>query len=201
MIVADQARTWQPDPELVRRRDIVLAHASIVAEAAGAKLDSSGGHAPPDSREPVAQGEALLDQLRRSLVGVASNEALRRWVYHAEAALDRARRRAGHQRDRPERQEERDRRVLIDYEGVPAEETAAWERLSAAQIRTIRREADRYPDDGRRRERRFAWATPAERRVHVLSLRLAGRKLRDIAAELGVSHQTVIRDLEQEGAA
>lgn len=189
--------------ELKRRRDALLARAAVVAEAPGADYVPAG-HGQADSKPPTGTSSSLFDLIVARINGAENDRQLERAIYEGEAAVDRYSQgphvkadKLGHQ----ETSEERDHRIVHQYEGMPAPEVAAWERCSTTHIWKLRRQNGRDPVDGKRKPgSSLAWANRRVREEAVADLKAKGLSLRAIADEVRISHTQVQRDLNSYAA-
>lgn len=192
--------TWrQLDSILVRRAHDVIAQACTVSEVSRTSTDAKIRTAP-GSTMPTGDSEGLVDRVVRMLNAARTDDQLRDAVHRAEtdlAAYRRARIGRG-----PETPDERDARIIREYEGFLPIEAARLENVQAENIRRVRFAAGRDPKTGNKRH--ATWKTVNERRVLALQFAHVGWPVRRIADELGVSHTQIQRDLrvdQTEGAA
>jgi hypothetical protein len=185
--------TWRSlDAELVKRARQVLAAASIVAEATTSSPDQAKVHTAPGSTPPAGDGEGLFHRIVRLLNAARTDDQLRDAVHKAETDLATYRR--ARQSRGPETADERDQRIIREYEGLLPLEAARLENVTAENIRRVRFMAGRDPATGKAKA--HGWKSVNERKVLAMQLRSTGRSLRSIAEDLGVSYQTITRDIQ-----
>ncbi len=184
--------TWRTlDHRLVTRAREVIAQACVVSEVGRTPADAKV-HTAPGSMPPSGDSEGFLDRVVRMFNAARTDDQLRDAVHRAETDLA-AYRRAQIQRA-VETPDERDSRIVRDYEGLLPNEAARLEKVTAENIRRVRFMAGR--DSATGKQRPSTWKTVNDRRVLAAQFRDAGRSLRSTADELGVSYQTIVRDLE-----
>lgn len=184
--------TWRTlDATLVKRAHQVIAAACVVTEVSRSSSDANV-HTAPGSTPPTGDSEGFVDRIVRLLNAARTDDQLRDAVHKAETDLA-AYRRARLQRP-PETAEERDARIIREYEGLLPLEAARLENVTAENIRRVRFMAGRDPATGN--PKAYGWKSVSDRRVLAMQMRSAGRSLRSIAEDLGVSYQTIQRDLE-----
>lgn len=192
--------TWRTlSTSLVERGRQVLAQAAIVTEVSRSSSETNV-HTAPGSNPPAGDGDGLFDRIVRMLNAARTDDQLRDAVHKAETDLATYRR-ARLQRP-PETSDERDARIVREYEGLLPLEAARLENVTAENIRRVRYMAGREPSTGKLKA--YGWKTVSERRVLAMQLAAIGRPVRQIADELGVSHTQIQRDLrvdQTEGAA
>jgi hypothetical protein len=185
--------TWRSlDSELVARAHRVLAAASVVSEATTSSPDQAKVRSAPGSTPPAGDGDSLFHRFVRVLAAAGTDEdKLRDAIHRAETDLAAYRR--ARQTRPPETADQRDARIVRDYEGLLPVEAARLEQVSAENIRRVRFAAGR--DTGTGEKRQYGWKTVNERRVLAMQFASVGWPARRIADELGVSHTQIQRDL------
>lgn len=124
---------------LLREIADVLIRMKMLSEGkAGTAPDAVRGRLSEPDHTPRLAGGSLFEEY-------AGNDGeLTRLVYRMQRDLQRA----THSRGGAEHREDRDKRIIKDYQGWPATKVAEWERLGHQTVRDIRRRHDRNPSDG-----------------------------------------------------
>lgn len=184
--------TWRTlDSRLVQRGRQVMAEAAVVAEATTSSPDQAKVSTAPGSTPPSGDNEGLIHRIARLLNAARTDDQLRDAVHRAETDLAAYRR--ARQVRVAETSDERDARIVREYESLTPAEAARMENVSAENIRKVRFMAGRDPSTGRAKA--YGWKSVSERRVLAMQLAQIGRPVRQIADELGVSHTQIQRDL------
>lgn len=129
--------------DLVREINKVLHMMRFLSEGrAGASPDAVRTQPSEPDYSPRMAGESLYEQYAGEM------GELRRLLYKMQHDLQRARFSPGQK----EIKEERNQRIVRDYEGWPAAKVAVWEDLSISTIRDIRQREGRTQMYGTRVE-------------------------------------------------
>ena len=205
------------DPELDRRIANVLAKLATLSEVPAASIDvtqakDAEGHDLPggvsvrhrDPDKPPPLDRSLYDYFAFMFARCTTDAERRLWLYLAEDAYANRvsrppdQRAAGTLKQKREGTEDRDHRIIEWYEGVDSLRAAIAESshagyCSEANVRKVRRDARRNPDNGHRLPGWAGWSD--EERVKAInSWRAKGvTSPTAIAAELGTRRQSVER--------
>jgi hypothetical protein len=195
-------------PELDQLANDILARMSLVAEAAGAPVQGRVSSGKPEGSAPHGD-QALADEYADKIAVAAATDLAADpygsvttkfgWaVLAAATALHRVTKR-GPASDDPDPDQagvERHDAILVIYEGIDPHHAAALETaragyVSAAAIRSCRRENARHGETG------LPVPIGPELRAEVRRHNAAGHSLREIARRVDIGKTTVVRILTQ----
>ena len=126
---------------LIRAIGLILGEMRMLSEGrAGTAPDAVRGRLSEPDYTPRLNGGSLFDEY------AGEDGELTRLVYRMQRDVERHKK-GGR---KPEMKEERDKRIVADYEGWPATQVAEHERMSEANVRRIRQSAGVGQMDGRR---------------------------------------------------
>jgi hypothetical protein len=152
-------------------------------------------HAAPESSEPLGESDPPHLLFARRFNGCRDDEGRRAVLKAAQDELDSIL--YVTKPTRPmETPSQREGRIIREGEGWHSREVAVAHRMLEREVWAIRRRHLRDKDYGRVVEAKDL--TTVERRQRVRELKATGMATRSIAFRLGVSHDTVWRDLGRE---
>lgn len=154
----------------------------------GYREDSNG---PPDrDTEPYLHYLWQFEKHKKSITGTRCMLVIARADYARRTGRDDDDALGPSLNETPE---QKDARIILDYEGYSPREVAIIERCNAESVRRLRRLELRRPADGKRD------TALSERDARILTMVANGARYRTIAHEFDISHQRVAQIVAKAG--